>query len=1817
MRKFTQLLSFFFILVFCTTCMQGNYLEVTQTSFKQEVSPKENITFTFNKNLVGDTLLNVWDSTQYLSFSPAVQGQFKWVAPNQLVFSPLNGFQPSTDYEIKLHEQLVRGKKGITLKENALLKFHTTYLRLESSDIFWSQDDRRTNQLTIHLNFNYQVNPANIQELISAKVEAQPIAVVRVLNTEPSNKIEVALEEVSSLDLNNKLIELEIAPGLKCAESNYTTKEKISLQKAAPNKNHLSIEDIISEYDQNKTQLRVKTNQSVSITQVINHLKIEPQMVFEVQEEEGGFLIKANFTTGSSYTIRMDKEMQGVFGANLGQDYEQNIVFGARPPIIEFTENNGLYLSSKGSKNIGIRIHSIPNVKVTIYKIYENNLIHYLNLSDNYPYVVDNRIEHYGDIISEREYETKALPLINDFRVLNLDMNENNKTRGIYMVEVRSTEEMWRNARKMVAISDIGFIVKETKDDILVFANAIISAQPMAGVNISLMSQSNQTLSQMETNSEGVAVFSDIKKKFPKGNIRLITANNGNDFNYIYFNRSEVDQSSFETGGVSLAESGYQAFIYGERDLYRPSETINLNILMRDRLWQPIGKIPVKLKLKMPNGKDLSSLRLILDDQGAQTVSIKLPPSVITGTYFAEVYTSTDVLLESMPISVEEFVPDRIRTQLKLLEKDLKTPLKGDLKPGDSARVQLTAQNLFGPPAANRNYEMNFSLVKAQFKAKNFPEYAFDVSSQSDNPYIGGFLTSKSTEGQTNEQGMAFESFYLSEEYVNQGLLRGNVYTTVFDETGRSVSRVMNFDVFTQESFLGIKTFDEYISTNRTLQIPVIALDKDQNVRSAKATVQFVRYKWLTVLEKDRYGSLEYVSRKKEEILKEEEINIQGANTTVSFIPNLSGSYEIRLKQAGAKTYVMREFYAYGYNYTDNTSFEVNKDGKINIKLDKTSYKIGEQAKVLFTTPFNGRMLVTIERDKVFKYFYLNTTDKSASTTLDITDEYLPNVYITATLIRPMSEGALPLTVAHGFEPLLAEDPQSKLTLSIEAMDKTESKQKQIIKVKTNRAESDIQVTLAVVDEGILQLKNYKTPDPHAYFFRKRRLDVNAFDMYPQLFPEISIGTKSVGGGGPGLDERNNSMVNKRIKLVRFWSGVLKTNAVGEVSYTIDIPQFSGSLRIMAVAYKNGAFGSAQKSMTVADPIVVSTGLPRFLSPNDVIKVPVTIFNTTNQNAQAQINLAVSNNLSIVGEKTFSTEVKANQEKQVEFEIKAAQVIDSAQVNVSVNALGRVFTEELDINIRPVVGLVKLASAGKVDAGMSQSFTMSHDLSPATIRSQLFVSKSPMIQFADNLDYLIEYPYGCVEQVTSTVFPQLYAQDLMKVITPRKQNTELYASEIRENIQEGIMRLQSRQTYEGGLSYWPGGEVNAFGTAYAAHFMIEAKTAGYFVNQSTLDQMLQYLRQGASRKELQDYYYFEKEGKDRKRRKKRIAPKESIYALYVLALAKTPDIPMMNYYKENPQVLALDSRYLLAAAYLISGDKSSFQILLPTAFQGEISENVLTGSFHSYLRDEALALNALIEADPGNVQISTLAQHLSQQLKASKYLSTQEQAFGLLALGKLARQVKKANVQGEVRIANQAAASLINEDIIIREGLAGNNVQIKAQGEGSLYYFWQMKGLSATGKVKEIDKGLKVRKTFFDRNGNLIKNNTFRQNDLIVVKISISAEPYFNNLENVVITDMLPAGLEIENPRLIPNQAISFVQNQNYPDYVDMRDDRIHYFATATGEVQEFYYLARAVTKGTFQMGPVSADAMYSGDYYSYHGAGTIQIVDARSVRNN
>ncbi|WP_133273919.1 alpha-2-macroglobulin family protein [Hymenobacter radiodurans] len=779
-------------------------------------------------------------------------------------------------------------------------------------------------------------------------------------------------------------------------------------------------------------------------------------------------------------------------------------------------------------------------------------------------------------------------------------------------------------------------------------------------------------------------------------------------------------------------------------------------------------------------------------------------------------------------------------------------------------------------------------------------------------------------------------------------------------------------------------------------------------------------------------------------------------------------------------------------------------------------------------------------------------------------------------------------------------------------------------------------VTLAVVDEGILQMKDYRTPDPYGYFYQKRALEVQAYDVYPFLLPELG-GNSSTGGDGYDLGRRTTPVPSRRVQLVAKWSGILRADAQGKVRYRVRVPQFSGALRVMAVAYKGEAFGTAEHTMRVADPVVISTSLPRFLSPGDTIDVPVTLTNTTDKPIEVSARVTVSGPLEWLDaaleqrKKTVlrkfgdilipdprptsfwsGGDLKPNSEKRVIYRINAQNSIGNGVVKIAIYKTGMnsserdLFTETIELPIRPASPLQKRTGSGVVAGGQIQNLNLKTDFLPASLRSQLVVSRSPMTEFAKDLRYLLQYPYGCLEQIVSGAFPQLYYGDLAATLSQRKgQQAKAAGYNPNYHVQEAIRKVEAQQLYNGSLSYWPGGDYdNWWATAYAAHFLLEAQQAGFQVNKAVLDKTLAYLQFRLRKRETEPYNYLDAQNAIHL---KTIAKKEITYSLYVLALAGRQDAVALNYYKANRQLLSQDSRVLLAATYALNGDQRSFQAVLPTRLGTETAaRRYFDGSFSSPLRDQALTLNALLAADPNNPQIAPQARQLSRQMKQAGWLSTQERAFGLLALGKIARQNARSTATATLLDDGKKLGEFSGKDLTVNN-VANRALTLRTSGTGSLFYFWEVEGISAGGQIQEEDAYLRVRRQYLNRAGQPI-GNTFQQNDLVIVKITLQAPEAAGDIPNVAITDLLPAGLEIENPRIGAIRDITWATDAAQPDYLDLRDDRLNLFTTATAAPKSFYYVARAVSKGTFQLGPVSADAMYNAEYHSYNGSGVIKV---------
>ncbi|WP_255067799.1 alpha-2-macroglobulin [Lacihabitans sp. LS3-19] len=1777
-------------LVFFNSCNHLPSVGIKSLGFGDEIEVLQNLFFEFDEDLMFDGDLNKWESTPYINFEPRIDGKFKWIGKKELVFSPSKPMKFANDYKATLSDNLLKRKKGkaeIDKKETIL--FHTPYLKVEDAQVFFAKNKQNQKEARVLFDLNGKYDAHNIKEEIKI-FDGKKELDYKLIPAENSSNLVLALNDFPETKKGDLVAQIEGKEG-NAAKFKKSAKFDLAFLPA----DRLEILKMQTSFKKLKGYIYVKTTQQIEINQLEKLIEIEPKVKFTVEKADQGFTIKGEFNQDDLYKVILSKNLTGVLGGKMDEDYEGEAFFGRVNPYLEFTNKNAQYISNQGNKNIGVNIINIPKVNITVSKIYENNILPFLKGSrrsyfdgDEEQYYFSSEADLYSDVISDRKIETEDLPLKQGVSILNLPLPEQTNKRGIYFVSVASEDDYYRRIQKIVSVSDIGIIVKmsQNQEDLVVMANSIMNTSPLKNLEIKLISNNNQEITRGTTNDQGLAIFKDLKKNNPTFTMAMVTASTADDFNYILFDDTEIETSKFDISGKNLNEAGMDAFIYGDREIYRPGETININTVIRKDNWDTPANIPIKILVKQPNGKEISSAMTQTNASGAIQHSVKLERSALTGFYNVDVFTGNNVLIGSKTISVEDFMPDRIKVVLDAPEK---------VEIGQKAQIKIQANNLFGPPAADNKYELDFSIKRKTFSPKGFEGFTFGIEDQTK-------FENELRNGITNAKGEGLQIFDIDSKLENKGLLEGKVLVSVFDETGRPVHRKKSFEIFTQKQFFGLKIPTYFVGINNPLPIEMAAVNSEGKSVSANAKMEIYLLEYQTVLEKTEEG-LRYVSKRKEKLIKSQNVNFAGKNYQQNFVPRISGEYEIRIMPEIGNSFVSTNFYAYGYG--SKVSFEVDSDGEVMIETNQESYVLGEKVKAIFKTPFDGKLLVTVENAGILEHKFIQTTNKSAEITIDLKDSHLPNVFITATLIRAMDQPELPLMSAHGMKTIKVDDPKRKIPIVITAVEKSRSKTKQKVEVRTL---PNTELTIAVVDEGILQLKNTETPKINEYFYQKRALGVRSFDLYPLLLPEIKLNAKSSTGGDGGMGKRVNPLANGRAELVAKWSGQLKSDENGKANFEFDIPEFLGSLRIMVVAYKGEKFGSEEQKMTVTDPISISVGMPLFLSPTDKVKVPVTFFNTTEETQEIKVSAQTEGEINAGAFSENKLTIEAGKEKHLDIEVAGKDKMGLGKLKILAKSDKETFSKTTEISVRPAGSLQKSGSSGILAKDKELAFASPDGYIPGTFSSKIYIGNTPMMQFGNRLETLLAYPHGCLEQTISKAFPQLYLDDLIGEINGKVEISESGNSERNPqyNVNAAIQKIEGMQLYNGALSYWPGSQEEYWwGTAYALHFLLEAQKSGFEVTPSVISQMTSFLTQRTNEEEQKETIWTATNGVYRKKERLKT---EIAYSLYVLSLTDEPNISAMNLHKAAFANLSSDQQFLIACAYKQIGDDATYGKLLPKTLVRESYDRMLHDSFSSPIRNMALVLNTLVESDPSNPQIASLTQALNTLLSnKTLYLNTQELSFSMLAMGKILKS-RKSTGKAEIFSEGKLIRTVEGKGQWIDMSKYPKGISVKSTND-NLYYYYESEGIRKDNKFIAEDKFLKARRAYFTRTGEVIKSPIFKQNQLVVVRLTVSAQAgLMYNVDNVVLTDMLPAGFEIENPRLVEDRDMPWIKNASNATYFDIRDDRINYFVNVDNTERHYYYLARAVTRGTFVQGPVSADAMYNNNLRSYWGGGTVVV---------
>ncbi|MCZ2355505.1 MAG: hypothetical protein LC115_02265 [Bacteroidia bacterium] len=1791
------------ILIFCGLLVFGcsNYDVYVRFEQDNEVVPQlGNLEFVISTLIAPQEKQNQWLSESYIEFSPEIPGKFKFTDSRTLIFSPEKPLQGGTEYTATVNEKIIFGKK-MSVK---LSKFHfrTPYLEANNATFKWTRIKNKSYQAApaCKISFNYAIAPQDLLKYLEAKLGNNDIPKFEIINSNPSRELEVVFQEVAQTDDDQKFT-LKIKKGLPSPETNTALQQDAVFNDVLIAKDKFEILSVVGMYSNDlEGSVMIQTTQAVQENTAEQAITVSPQTNYRIVYEDQGLSLVGDFKPENSYTIKIKSGLKGSYGGVLKDPFETDVALAQINPTFRFVEKDGIYLTKGGLENIGIRAINYPKLIVEIDKIYENNLIHFLGSNLGYygnsSWGGAEEYENDWDYMSAGGYgRTIATRTITfpDSRntlhsgTLNLnDLADLDNFRGIYLLGVRDPERRWISKSKIVSISDLGIIAKKGKNNWNIFVQSLSATGAVSGAEVKIIGETNQVLYAGKTNEAGVCSIPDNLSLSEKHRPALIIVSKEGDFNFLHLNSSQIETSRFPVGGRILASVNYDIYLYGDRDLYRPGEQAIIQAIVRNTERQTVSGIPIQFQITDPLGRVVGEFQKKTTTYGSCEIKFPIPDYAPTGQWTVEAFTGDKQFIDSYRFKVEEFIPDKIKVTLR--------PSKTDYNNAETAEVSISAINLFGTPAANRNFSLITNFIWKDFESKKYPTFDFSASQQNYNP--PNFFA----DGKLDEAGQAKVKIIFPTTSTGQaGYLKCQSYTSVFDVTGRPANQVTNYNYFPNTHFIGIQRTGYYFSVKQPINVKTIVLNRyDQPTPGVPLVAELYRCEWQNVLRSDPENALyRYVSQRKLIPIFTRKLVSENEPININFNVDISGEYELKIYQEGKAIPLSKKFYAFSYGATNYTSFAIDKEGKIDISLDKPEYSVDETAKLLFKTPFSGKILVTVEKDEVLEKFILDTDKNAAELKLPIKEKYLPNVFISATAFKKSVDRSSPLTVAHGYVPLLVKSDAKKIALTLNVPDKSRSATNLPIVISTGKP--NIPVTIAVVDEGILQLSGQSAPDPYKFYYQQRALQVSSYDMYRFLLSEVSK-SRTVAFGGDELKKRANPLGSRKQDLLSWWSGEILSDSRGNINIQVPLPRFAGAARVMVVSHDNDRFGSIHKLVQISDPIVVQPAIPRFLSPKDEITLPIAITNTTKQAGNVTVALTVKDPARVISAPKQTIQINSEQEKFVYFTL-AAESVGNTEIVIQTSGLGENQIVKYNLPVRPISPLVIESKSALAKTGQQVSVNFSKEFLPATERRTLVLSPFPATQFSKRLSELLDYPHGCLEQTVSMAFPLLYFEPLANLVSPEKFKKK----SVSHYVIAAITKIQSMQLYNGSFAYWPGATYsNWWSTIYAAHFLLEAKKAGYQINADMLDKLIAYLKKEAKMLGKFDYRYVS----NGTTKTSVYANKETAYSLYVLALAGQPDFSTMNYYKQKSDLLTQDCKYLLAGAFALRGDFRSYKQLIPQQFITETPVKQDAGSFDSPLRASAVMLSVLAEVEPNHPQIPTITNYVANQLNSSSWLSTQENAMAWLAFGKIAQRTYTENVSGTVSVNGKVVKTFDKNGCSLTNQELNGSVTISLSN-GNIYWTAIQEGVKASGNIIEKDQFLKVRRTYLTRTGQPILNYSVKQNNLVVCKITLQS--FDRTIDNVVISDLIPAGFEIENPRLGPGtpELNWITQNAEY-QYMDIRDDRVIYFTQADTKEKTYYYLLRATSVGKFQLAPIGAEAMYQKDLSSYSGAGQIQVYE-------
>jgi len=1494
---------------------------------------------------------------------------------------------------------------------------------------------------------------------------------------------------------------------------------------------------------------------------------------------------------GERYNINLRAGLPSTVKEGLAKSAEFNIYVRDRKPFVRFT-GRAYVLPRTGQRGIPLVSVNTPAVTVDVYRIGDRNLINTVTDSDFQRPISRYELSDLGNTRGQKVWsgELATATTLNQDVTTAFPVDEvlGELQPGVYVMTASpkspgsDSDDANQLATQWFIVSDLGLTAFSGNDGIHVFVNSLASTAPVARAEVRLIARNNEILATRKTDEAGHVLF---EPGFARGEGGLSPAmvtvsGEKSDYAFLSLKSNPFDLSDRGVAG-RLVPSGADAFVYAERGVYRSNETVYLTALLRDGKGNALSGTPLTLVVERPDGVEFR--RAVLPDQGAggRSLSLQLNSAVPTGTWRVRAFTDPKgSSVGETTFMVEDYIPERLEFALDSKEKLIKADAPVELK--------VDGHFLYGAPASNLQLEGDM-LVAPAAERPGFPGYQFGVD---DEETTSNERTPIEDLPQSDAKGAATFPVSLAKPPTSTRPQEAQIFIRMVETGGRAVERKLVLPVAPAAAEIGVKPLfgDRNVAEGDKAEFDVVFVSPDgktlprDGLRYELMKIES-RWQWYRQNSEWDFEPVKSTSR-----VADGDLTVAADHPSrISFNPQ-PGRYRLDVKSNQAEGPITSVQFDVGW-YSDGSA---DTPDLLETSIDKPEYQSGGNMTVSVNARSAGKLTVNVLGDRLLTTQTLDINEGTTQVKIPIGNDWGSGAYVLATLRRPLDAAAQRMPGRSIGLKWFGIDKKTR-TLAVDltppALVRPNSALKIPVKVTGLNPGEDAKIVVAAVDVGILNLTNYKPPAPDDYYLGQRRLTAEIRDLYGQLIDGMQGTRGQVKSGGDAGGELQGAPPTQ--KPLALYSGIVTVAADGTAEIDFDIPDFAGTARVMAVAWSATKLGRANIDVTVRDPVVLTATLPRFLLNGDHGTMSFELDNVEGAPGDYTIGVKTSGPVKVSGNPATNLHLAAKQRSSTTLALEGGGA-GTAQIDVAIDGPnGLSLARHYALDVKPATQILARRSIRTLAKGESLTLTsdMFSDLVPGTGTVSLSASLSTALDAATILQALDRYPFGCSEQITSRAMPLLYVNELAAGARLAMDTG------VDERIRSAIDRLLARQGSNGSFGLWSAGGDDAWLDAYVTDFLTRSREKGFAVPDVLFKNALDRIRNSVVNANEP-----EKDG-----------GRDLAYGLYVLARNGAAPIGDLRYLADTKldNLATPIAKAQLAAALALVGDRNRAERVYAAALDSLNPKPVLEygrTDYGSQLRDAAALVSLGAEGNAPKATISQAVARVEVARGLTPYTSTQENAWMVLAARALAKETLALDVNGD------AVKTALYRSYKAAE-MAGQPLKITNTGDAPVQVVVSVSGAPVVPEPA-ASNGFAIERNYYTLDGKPADMTKARQNDHFAVVLKITEpKPIYGH---IMVSDYLPAGLEIDNPNLVSSGdsgTLDWIEDGVDAADTEFRDDRFTAAIDRASDSKSVFtvaYVVRAVSPGKYVLPQAYVEDMYNPSRYGRTGTGTVEVRAAR-----